>query len=137
MKNGKSIADFLSRTRIIVGQLRSYGEQISDKIIVAKVLLSLTIKFDHVVAAIKEPKDLLVLFVDELMGSLQSHEGRINRLAEKSEEQTFQVKETFTNQGENDCSINNNRGRGRFRGGHSRGYGRGRGRGRGKNDGQR
>lgn len=40
--------------------------------------------------------------------------------------------ETFTNQGDNDRSTNNDRGRGRFRGGRSRGYDKGRGR----NDGQ-
>ncbi|XP_040942243.1 receptor-like protein 9DC3 [Gossypium hirsutum] len=52
----------------------------------AKVLRSLTTKFDHVMAAIEETKDLSVLSVDELMGSLQSHEARINRSIEKSEE---------------------------------------------------
>ncbi|KAH1039372.1 hypothetical protein J1N35_041115 [Gossypium stocksii] len=126
---------FLSRTRTIVGQLHFYGEQISDEIIVAKVLRSLAIKFDHVEAAIEKSKDLSVLSVDELMGSLQSHEARINRLVEKREEQAFQVKETFINQGNNNHSTNNKRGREGFRGGHGRGYGRGRGRGR--NNGQR
>ncbi|KAG8489880.1 hypothetical protein CXB51_015928 [Gossypium anomalum] len=131
MKNGESIAELLSRT--IVGHLSFYGKQISDEIIVAKVLRSSTTKFDHVVAAIEEFKDLSVLFVDQLMGSLQSHKARINRLVEKSEEQAFQVKETFTNQGDNDRSTNNYRGRGGFRGGRGRGYDRDRGR----NDGQR
>ncbi|XP_016673226.1 uncharacterized protein [Gossypium hirsutum] len=137
MKNGESITDFFSRIRTIVGQLHSYGEQISDEIIVAKVLRSLTTKFDHVVAAIEESKDLSVLSVDEPMRSLQSHETRINRSTEKSEEQAFQVKETFTNLGENDRSTNNDQGRGGFRGGRGHGCGYGRGRGRGRNDGQR
>ena len=94
MKNGESIADFLSRAMAIVSQMRSYGEQVSDETIVAKVLRSLTPKFDHVVAAIEESKDLSVLSVDELMGSLQAHESRINRSLEKNEENAFQVKET-------------------------------------------
>ncbi|KAK5826675.1 hypothetical protein PVK06_021601 [Gossypium arboreum] len=132
IENGESIAYFLSRTRTIVGQLCFYGEQILDELIVAKVLRSLMTKFDHVVAVIEESKDLSVLSIDELMGSFQSHEARINRSAEKSEEQAFQVKETFTNQGDNDCSINNDRGRGGFRGGCDCSYGKGRG----MNDGQ-
>ncbi|KAH1039241.1 hypothetical protein J1N35_040984 [Gossypium stocksii] len=70
MKNGESIVDFLSRTRTIIDQLLSYSEQISDEIIVAKVLQSLMTKFDHVVAAIEECKDLSVLSVDKLKGSL-------------------------------------------------------------------
>ncbi|KAL4387781.1 hypothetical protein GQ457_09G020880 [Hibiscus cannabinus] len=89
MKSGETIVDFLSREKAIISQMRSYGEQISDEMIIAKVLRSLTLKFDLVVAAIEESKDLLVLFVDELMGSLQAHESRINRSLEKNEENAF------------------------------------------------
>jgi hypothetical protein len=134
MKNGESIADFLSRAMAIVSQMRSYGEQISDEIIVAKVLRSLTPKFDHVVAAIEEAKDLSVLTIDELMGSLQAHEVRINRSLEKNEEKAFQVKETTTKLGENDRPANGGRGRGGFRGGRAHGRGNGRGRGRLSNE---
>ncbi|XP_073121219.1 uncharacterized protein [Henckelia pumila] len=74
MKGGESVQDFLSRVAEIVNQLRSYGEEISDQTIVEKVLRSLTPKFDHVVAAIEESKDLSTYSFDELMGSLQSHE---------------------------------------------------------------
>ena len=123
MKNGESIADFLSRAMAIVSQMRSYGEQVSDETIVAKVLRSLTPKFDHVVAAIEESKDLSVLSVDELMGSLQAHESRINRSLEKNEEKAFQVKETTNNYHSTTSGLG---GRG-FRG-------RGRGNGRGRNN---
>lgn len=67
MKNDESIADFLSRSMTIVSQMRSYVEKISDETVVAKILRSLTLKFDHVVAAIEEGKDLSILFIDELM----------------------------------------------------------------------
>ena len=50
--------------------MRSYGEEVSDQTIVAKILRSLTHKFDHVVAAIEESKDLAIFSFDELMGSL-------------------------------------------------------------------
>lgn len=58
MKSGDSIADFLSRAMAIVSQMRSYGETITDQTIVEKVLRSLIPKFDHVVVAIVESKDL-------------------------------------------------------------------------------
>nr|GEX54736.1 UBN2 domain-containing protein [Tanacetum cinerariifolium] len=48
--------------------------------------------FDHVVAAIEESKDLSTLSFDELMGSLQAHEARINRSATKEKEKAFQIK---------------------------------------------
>ena len=132
MKKDESIADFLSRTMAVVSQMRSYGEQISDETVVAKVMSSLTPKFDHVVAAIEEANDLSVLSVDELMRLLQSHEARLNRSVEKVEEKAFQVKESTTKQGESDRLASRGRGRGGFRG-----QGRGRDRGRGRNGGQR
>ena len=73
------VQNFLSRVVAIISQMRSYGEQITDQTIVTKVLRSLTPKFDHVVAAIEESKDMTRFSLDELMGSLQAHEARINR----------------------------------------------------------
>ncbi|GMI86387.1 hypothetical protein HRI_002308000 [Hibiscus trionum] len=83
---------FLSKVAEIVNKTRSYGENINDKKIVAKILKSLTPKFDHVVAAIEESKDLETFTFDELMGSLQSHEARLNRSEEKTEDKAFHVK---------------------------------------------
>ncbi|KAG6476926.1 hypothetical protein ZIOFF_066174 [Zingiber officinale] len=73
-------------------QMRSYGEKITDAIIAKKVLRSLTAKYDYIVTAIEEAKDLLILSFDELMSSLQAREAK---------------KEDFTGRG---------RGRGGFRG---------------------
>ncbi|KAH0781838.1 hypothetical protein KY290_001436 [Solanum tuberosum] len=101
MKNGESIADFLYRAVSIVSKIQSYGEKVTDQMIGLKILRSLTPKFDHVVAAIEESKDLLVFSFDELMGSLQVHEARLNRYIEKNEDKAFQVKEATTKYGEN------------------------------------
>ncbi|KAK3034952.1 hypothetical protein RJ639_032352 [Escallonia herrerae] len=90
MKSDESVQDFLSRVSDIVSQMKSYGEKLEDEIVVAKVLRSLTTKFDHVVAAIEESKDLSIFSFDELMGSLQAHEARMNWSAE---EKAFQAKE--------------------------------------------
>ncbi|KAH0657759.1 hypothetical protein KY289_026507 [Solanum tuberosum] len=109
------------------------GEKVTDQTIVEKILRSLTPKFDHVVAAIEESKDLSIFFFDELMGSLQSHEERLNRSNEKNEDKVFQVKEATTKYGENNGPTS----RGRGRGGFCSGRGRGNGRGRGRNDGHR
>ncbi|XP_023000642.1 uncharacterized protein LOC111494890 [Cucurbita maxima] len=105
----------------IVSQMHTYGEKISDETIVAKVLRSLSPKFDHVVTTIEEAKDLSILFVDELMGSLQAHEARINRSSERNEEKALQVKETTNhenNERENIHLAGRSRGRGGFRNFH-------------------
>ena len=58
MKDKELVQAFLSRVSGIVNHMRSYGENISNEIVVHKGLRSLTSKFDHVVAAIEESKDM-------------------------------------------------------------------------------
>ena len=79
MKVKEPVQAYLSRVSSIVSQMKSYGETVSDHVVVSKVLRSLTSEFDHVVAAIEESKDLTTYCFDELMGSLLAHEVRINR----------------------------------------------------------
>ncbi|KAF7842239.1 putative RNA-directed DNA polymerase [Senna tora] len=80
MKEGESIQAFFSRVSNIVNQIRSNGDTIEDKKIVQKILRSLPAKFDHVVAAIEEAKDLTKLTLVELEGSLRAHEERMQKL---------------------------------------------------------
>ncbi|XP_009770138.1 uncharacterized protein [Nicotiana sylvestris] len=128
MKNNESVQDYMSRVSYIVNLMKSYGEIVSDEIVVAKVLRSLTNKFEHVVAAIEESKDLSDYSFDELMSSLLAHEDRLNGSHEKIEEKVFQVKEEASFSREKSAIFS---GRGRGRGGFC-GRGRGRGRGRGQ-----
>lgn len=87
--------------------MRTYGAIVTNQIIVEKVLRSLNSKFYHVVAAIEESKDLSIFTFDELMGSLQAYEVRINRSLEEAEEKALQVQDGDGRRGH---------GRGGFRG---------------------
>jgi len=91
MKEGESIQMFFSRVSNIINQIKSYGDTIEDKKIVQKILRSLPSKFDYVVAAIEEAKDLDKLTLVELEGSLQAHEERMQK-HEPPLEQAFQSK---------------------------------------------
>ncbi|URD85001.1 Retrotransposon protein [Musa troglodytarum] len=73
---------------------------------------------------ITESKDLSTYSFDELMGSLQVHEARLNRSFEKNEEKAFQIKGESSTSKEDKNTAGRSRGRGGFRG---RGNGRGRG----------
>ncbi|GJX77743.1 hypothetical protein Tco_0324554 [Tanacetum coccineum] len=66
MKGNESVQDYLARVSTIVSQMKSYGEKITDETVVSNVLRSLTPKFDHVVAAIEESKDLSVSRISEV-----------------------------------------------------------------------
>ncbi|GKD81882.1 retrovirus-related pol polyprotein from transposon TNT 1-94, partial [Tanacetum coccineum] len=109
MKSNETVQTYLARVSGIVRQMRAYGDKVADEIVVAKIQRSLSFKSDHVVAAIEESKDPSTYSIDELLGSLQTHEA-IYRNVVKEEEHDFQV------QGEQaKFSYNRSRGREKFK----------------------
>ena len=92
MKENETLNEFSSRFMELVNHMKSYGEEISDKRIVEKLLISLPDKFDPIVAVIEETKDLSLLNVHELFGSLKTYEQRLLRHSKKSVESVFQSK---------------------------------------------
>ena len=79
--------------------------------ILEKILRSLPSRFDAIVVAIEETKDLSLFTVDELSASLMSHEHRLNRGTYSSLEQDFKSQMSFgRGRGQ---GRENNRGRGR------------------------
>ena len=90
MKVDETMSDYFTRVQKITNQMSRDGEPLKSSTIVEKVLRSLDLKFDHIVVPLEELKDLETLTVDELMGSLQAHEQRIN-LRKKAFEPVEQV----------------------------------------------
>ena len=92
MKVSETISEYFSRVQSVVNQLRVNGEKLNDLRVIEKIMRSLTVRFDYVVAAIEEGRDLSTMTIEGLMGSLCSHEHRMNHRAEMSVEQVFQSK---------------------------------------------
>jgi gag-polypeptide of LTR copia-type len=93
MNKEETMQIFLSRVQMTINEFRVFGDTIEEKIVVAKVLRSLTPKFDHVVAEIEESKNLDTYSFNELMESLQTHESNMLETKNKDDEKIFYMKE--------------------------------------------
>eukprot|EP00253_Pinus_taeda_P017123 PITA_17123 len=111
MKESENVDSFFTHVIELVTQIRSHGETIEGRRIVEKFFRSLPVRFDTIVVAIEETKDLSQFLVDELDASLVSHEHTLNRAKSSSSDHAFKTQVSF--------------GQGRGRG---RSYARGRGR---------
>ncbi|MBE2321390.1 retrotransposon gag domain-containing protein, partial [Solirubrobacter sp. CPCC 204708] len=74
MEENESFSDFYAKLNDIVNTSFNLGETISNKVVVNKILRSLPDRFQPKVTAIEESKDVDLIRVDELCGSLQAFE---------------------------------------------------------------
>lgn len=77
MEEKETIKDFATRITRLANQVKTCGETIIEKYVVAKILHSLTPRFDNIVMEIEESKDLGTMRKEELQSSLEAHEQRM------------------------------------------------------------
>lgn len=106
MEESETVSEYFSRTMAVVNKMRKLGDKIEDLVIIEKILRSMSPKFNYVVCAIEESKDIENYSIDELQGSLQVHERKI--VKHDKEEQALKAAV--------DRSADWGRGRGRGRG---------------------
>ncbi|XP_058782680.1 uncharacterized protein LOC131657233 [Vicia villosa] len=73
----EKVAEYMSKVQKRVHLMKGYGETLTDKMIVEKVMYTLTSHFDHVIVAIQEFNQLETLKLEDLVGSLEAHVIRI------------------------------------------------------------
>ncbi|CAM8890185.1 unnamed protein product [Rhodiola kirilowii] len=78
MQEDETIADFNTRILDISNEAFTLGEPMTKETLVRKVLRSLTKRFAMKALAVKEANDVKNMRLDELMGSLQTHEIDMN-----------------------------------------------------------
>lgn len=77
MEEKETIREFTTRFTRLVTQVKACGETIIEKYMVGKILRSLISRFDNIVVAIEESKDLSTMSKEELQSYLKSHEQRM------------------------------------------------------------
>ncbi|XP_047331685.1 uncharacterized protein LOC124935284 [Impatiens glandulifera] len=122
MKEKEILQVYFSRVIEVVNQIKCIGDDLTDKTVWEKVLISLSPKYDNMVTIIEEMKELSSLSIHNLMGSLEMHEQWMKRHTKASLKSAFQSKVSV----KEDSTKSSNK-RQYSRGGGS--YGRGRGHG--------
>jgi hypothetical protein len=124
MEPQETVAVYFNRVQSIVNLMKSCGETFTSRAIVEKVLRTLDSRFDYIVVAIEESRNLDDLKVEELQGSLEAHEQRLHeRLGSKpTSEQALLAQSEKKSDGDRGRGRKRGRGRG-WRGGSSGGRG--------------
>ncbi|XP_074337698.1 uncharacterized protein LOC141674898 [Apium graveolens] len=121
MKSSENIGEFVTHLKMVKNQMKRNGESLDDVRVMEKLIRSLTKKFDYIVTSIENSKDLSTISIDELVGSLQVHEQRMNQYDDASHlEKALQSKVSI---GDSSGSSSSTRGRSGFRGGYRGGRG--------------
>ncbi|XP_019438838.1 PREDICTED: uncharacterized protein LOC109344531 [Lupinus angustifolius] len=77
MEENDKIGEYFTKILAITNQMKGYGESIIDLMIIEKIMRSLPQKFDFIVVAIEESKDITIMKIEELQSSLEAHEMRL------------------------------------------------------------
>ncbi|XP_073224752.1 uncharacterized protein [Cicer arietinum] len=77
MEEDENVADYFNRVQEIANQMQNNGKVINELMIIEKILRTLTPRYDHILVATEESKNLETLKVEDLQGSLESHELRL------------------------------------------------------------
>jgi hypothetical protein len=80
MLESNNILKYFVRVLTIYNQIKRYGEKMREICVVEKILRSLQKKFHYIVVAIEESQNIDVLLIQSLMGKLQVHEEKVNKI---------------------------------------------------------
>src|SRR5438270_11874195 len=84
MRDGELLNDYFTRIMDIVNQMKIHGEDVIDKRIVEKILMTLPAKYDPTIGIIEQTQNLETLGVEELMGFFKAFDERSTRRSEIS-----------------------------------------------------
>ncbi|XP_019418522.1 PREDICTED: uncharacterized protein LOC109329298 [Lupinus angustifolius] len=115
MKDCETVLDYFTKIRSLTNQMKSCGEEMREQLVVDKVLRPLVPKFDHVVVAIEESKDLEQFKIDELHSSLEAHEQRIKERSQDRGEQQPQAPQAYSYKGHSSQGNFSKKGKGRMK----------------------
>lgn len=114
IKCNEGVQDYVTCVGELVNQMKMLGDTVSEAMVVKKVLRSMRPKFNHVVKAIEESRNITRLMLDEIIGYLSSHKMRLISQTDQVDEKVLQVRSELSSSREADRTLTHERGRGTF-----------------------
>jgi hypothetical protein len=74
MQEAENVSDYCVRVKDVVNKMATLGDIMDKEVVIKKVFISLTPRWNHAAIIIEERKDLTTLQFDHLVGYLISHE---------------------------------------------------------------
>ena len=87
MEDDQKISEYISKLINCMSQMKACGEAMIDQQIVEKIMRTLSSRFDFIMVAIQESKDVKTLKIEELQSSLKALELMVS---ERSSERSIQ-----------------------------------------------
>jgi len=78
MRETESIKEYADRMMKVVSEIRILGEELEDRQIVQRIVVSIPARFEQKVCSLEDCKDLKVMGVSELINALHNAEMRQN-----------------------------------------------------------
>ncbi|CAN6721174.1 unnamed protein product [Malus baccata var. baccata] len=78
MRDDESLSSYLTRLNELINQMRTFGESLSNKRLVQKVLISLSKPYDSICLVIENTKSLETVELQEVVAILKSQEQRFD-----------------------------------------------------------
>ena len=72
MEEEETVRQYTDRLMKVINQIKLLGEELNDKRIVEKVLVSLLEKFESKISFLEDSRDLTSMFLTELVNALQA-----------------------------------------------------------------
>jgi len=91
MEESDTVVEYFDKVQEHVNAMRACKDKVSNQYVADKILQTLPPRFDHVVVAIEETRDLETMELEELQHSLEAHEHRINE-RKQFQEQVLQAR---------------------------------------------
>ncbi|XP_017420405.1 uncharacterized protein LOC108330431 [Vigna angularis] len=116
MMEGDKVREYFDQVIVITNQMKGCREIISDLMIIEKIMRSLPQKFDYIVVAIEESRELDKMKIKELQSSLEAHEMRLlDRNQIRRDDQALKVHHSKNEEKKTFKKWKKKRGKGKWR----------------------